>query len=70
MLASPLLPASPRAEIATLPFLQTANGEKPYRARYPRRIDIPNDAAPSLWSNHLACVAPPVYQEHQRRELA
>jgi hypothetical protein len=46
MLASPHLPASPLTEIATLLFLQVANGEKPYRARYPRRIDIPNDAAP------------------------
>jgi len=28
-----------------LPFLQAANGEKPYRAHHPGRMDIPNDAA-------------------------
>jgi hypothetical protein len=41
MLASPLFPASLLLEIATLPFPQAANGEKPYRANHPRRMDIP-----------------------------
>jgi hypothetical protein len=45
MLASPLFRASLLAEIATLLFPQAANEEEPYRARHPRRMDIPNDAA-------------------------
>jgi hypothetical protein len=54
MLASPLFPASPRAEIATLPFSRAANGEKPYRARHPTSTDILEPTG----SNHLACIAP------------
>jgi hypothetical protein len=39
-LASLLFPASPLAEIATLPFPQAANGEKPYREHHPTGMDI------------------------------
>jgi hypothetical protein len=42
MSASPLFPASPLTEIATLLFLQAANREKPYRARDLAWTDILN----------------------------
>jgi len=49
MLASPLFTASPLTEIATLPFPQAANGEKPYREHHPTRTDILKLTA---WSRH------------------